>query len=192
MIPNKKQWQQWSLPSKYTTIGLILGVVSIFIGLASFFISSGENQDKINLKDEVKKAYREIRTDNKRKDKYIERYLKDRIAEIESIKTLEKNGNFVARIYYFSFWEKLTSTFRASVEIRQISDLNKKYSEEEGWGKAKLIQHDDDYEHTLYLGESEFVEIQNIEKDIVYEVRIVDFNYDSDEPPTFPFRFQVL
>ncbi len=49
-----------------------------------------------------------------------------------------------------------------------------------------------DYEQTIYLGEPEFLEIGNISRGVVYEIRMVDFNYDSDEPPTLPFRFQVM
>ena len=114
------------------------------------------------------------------------------LADLERVVILKKDNKFTVRIYYYSYWESLTSTFRASVEIRNITDLNKTYEDEEGWNKAPLIKPSDDYEHTIYLGESEFIEIQNISKGTIVDIRMVDFNYDSDEPPTLPFRFQVL
>jgi len=191
MIPNKKQWKQWSLPSRHTTIGLLVGIISVFVGFASFFISSDRGSEAIDLKLEVKEAYNEIQTESKREDQYIKRYLKDRIADIDNVEILETNNNPVARIYYYSYWTKLTSLFRASVEIRVISDLNSKYMEDEGWKKAILIDGDGDYEHTTSLVESEFVDVSNVSKGEIYEVRMVDFNYDSDEPPTAPYRFQV-
>lgn len=35
MIPTKKQWQKWSLPSKYSFVGVILGAIGIFITLTT-------------------------------------------------------------------------------------------------------------------------------------------------------------
>ena len=165
--------------------------MSLSVGLASFFISSDRGSETIDLKAEVKEAYNEIQTESKREGQYIKRYIKDRIAEIDHVEILDINNNPVARIYYYSYWEKLTSYFRASVEIREISDLNNKYGEDEGWKKAVLINGNGDYVHTTNLGESEYVDVSNVSKDMFYEVRMVDYSYDSDEPPTQPYRFQV-
>jgi hypothetical protein len=63
---------------------------------------------------------------------------------------------------------------------------------DEGWKKATLIESVEVYKHTVHLGESLFIEIKNISKGGTYDIRMVDFNYDSDEPPSHPFRFQVL
>ncbi len=192
MIPSRKQWQKWSLPIKYSTVGLLVGIISIFIGFASFFISGSRDVALIDFKAEVKEAYKDIQTENNKDNQYINRYLKDRIADIENVELMEININPIARMHYHSYWEKLTLHFRASIEIRQIFDLNKKYMEDEGWKKATLLNGGEDSVQTIFLGESEFVDVTKINRGGVYELRMVDFNYDSDEPPTLPFRFQVL
>lgn len=33
MLPSIKQWKNWSLPSKYTAIGLVIGVISLALGV---------------------------------------------------------------------------------------------------------------------------------------------------------------
>jgi hypothetical protein len=42
MIPSKSQWNSWSLPSKYTAIGLVVGLLSLLIGV---FYPLGSTQD---------------------------------------------------------------------------------------------------------------------------------------------------
>ena len=191
MIPSKTQWNQWSLPSKHATISLVAGIISAFLSMASFYISRDRESEKIDIKVEIKEAYNEIQTDSKKEDQYAGRYLKDRIAEIDKVQILETNKNPIVRIYYYSYWATLTSNFRASVEIREITNLNNKSFEDKGWKKATLIEGGGDYEHTTNLGESDFVDVLNVSKGKTYEVRMVDFSYDSDEPPTLPYRFKV-
>jgi len=146
----------------------------------------------MDVRGEVVSAFAEIRKNDEKKDKYVERYIKERIASIERVDVLDTDGGPVARITYHSYWETLTSHFRAAVQIRHITDLNREYEDEEGWAPAAVTGHIDDYAHAIYLGESTFVEIRDIQRGVVYEVRMVDFNYDSDEPPTRPYRFQAL
>ena len=190
MIPNRKQWQQWSLPSKYTTIGLLISIISIVVGVALSISASNTNQN-ITKKD-IKQAYQEIQKAKDTETEYNNRYLKERLANFEKVEILNKNNKYIARVYYYSYWEGLTFNFRASVEIRMVTNLNKSYKIDEGWGKATLIKSVEDYKHTIHLGESQFIEIRNISKGRTYDIRMVDFNYDSDEPPSLPFRFQVL
>lgn len=42
-LPSKLQWKNWSLPSKATYIGLILGLLSFIITMISFLITEIEN-----------------------------------------------------------------------------------------------------------------------------------------------------
>ncbi len=45
MIPNKAQWKNWSLPSKYTALGLLVGILSL--GATVYFSSpSVSNADE--------------------------------------------------------------------------------------------------------------------------------------------------
>lgn len=43
MIPNKKQWQQWSLPRKYTVVGTLIGIVAMILALLSFIADDNES-----------------------------------------------------------------------------------------------------------------------------------------------------
>ncbi|MCG7964822.1 MAG: hypothetical protein N0E54_19130 [Candidatus Thiodiazotropha taylori] len=48
MIPTRKQWQQWSLPSKYTALGLVLGIIGIAIAVFSItYIPNEKRQNGI-------------------------------------------------------------------------------------------------------------------------------------------------
>lgn len=42
MIPTKKQWSKWSLPSKLTAISAYLAFATALIGFVAFFLSEGE------------------------------------------------------------------------------------------------------------------------------------------------------
>ena len=46
MIPSKSQWKSWSLPSKYTAIGLIVGLLSLLLDLP-YPISSSQQGPKV-------------------------------------------------------------------------------------------------------------------------------------------------
>jgi hypothetical protein len=192
MIPNRRQWNQWSLPSKYTTVGLVLGVMSLLIGVTPWFSGSNKEKNKLAVEEEIKNAFSEMQKTNEKKDQYVKRYLKERIAEIEKVDISIKQRTLIVRIYYYSFWCKYTSHFGASVEIRNIGDLNKEYKENEGWKKAALKNHVSNYDHAIYFEEDSFIEINNLSRGKIYEARMVDFNYDSDEPPTLPFRFRTM
>ena len=42
MLPSKQQWAKWTLPSKYSLIGLFLGIIGIVIGLYSLTFGDQE------------------------------------------------------------------------------------------------------------------------------------------------------
>lgn len=47
MIPSKSQWKSWSLPSKYSAIGLIVGVLSLLVALVYPISPNHENRKVI-------------------------------------------------------------------------------------------------------------------------------------------------
>lgn len=53
MTPTKKQWKQWSLPSKYTAIGLVITVLSLGLyfndKISSYFQTSNKIQQNKDL-----------------------------------------------------------------------------------------------------------------------------------------------
>ena len=51
VIPSKNQWKSWSLPSKYSALGLLLAVVSTFSMIGGWFPL--ESQTKIESVAEV-------------------------------------------------------------------------------------------------------------------------------------------
>ena len=44
MIPSKKKWQNWSLPSKYTALGIVIGIVGIIIALIALVLDSNTKE----------------------------------------------------------------------------------------------------------------------------------------------------
>ena len=191
MIPSWTQWKKWSLPSKHTAISLLVGILSLFVGIAAWVFSGDNGETQNNIKNDLKQLIADVNDANRKEDEYVKRYLKERIGEIEKVEILESNSISVARIYYFSYWYKLTSNFRAAVEIRRVENLNEKYSDDQGWGNAHLLNQSGSEPNTIHLGETEYIDIDRLEKGSVYDVRFVDYNYDSDEPPALPFRFQM-
>ncbi len=192
MIPKKKQWQQWSLPSKYTAIGLLVAVFGIVFSL--FQIMGNQSNDELiaEVKAEIKNTYKDIQATEDSEKEYVDRYLKRQIADILDAKIYLSENRPRVRLYYESYWEGLTSSFSASLEVRRIDDLNKGYVHDEGWKEASLLQEGNSNDNTFYLGESKFVTIVGLKNGEVYEVRIVDHSYNSDEPPSYPHRFRVV
>jgi hypothetical protein len=45
MLPSRKQWNTWTLPSKYSLLGLLLGGIGIVVGLFGLFIKDAEVKD---------------------------------------------------------------------------------------------------------------------------------------------------
>ena len=191
MLPSKKQWKSWSLPSKYTTLSFLVGLVAFFLALIPFFKRDKNNEMLLFVRSEIRQTYEQMNQETSKKQEYVARYLKKPLAELYKHEAISIEAVSFVRIYYSSFWIKLTSSFHASVEVRLINELNKKYNDDEGWAKADLFENGEFIGHEVYLGESEYFTVSNLFYDAVYEVRMVDFNYDSDEPPTRQYRFQV-
>ncbi len=59
MIPNKQQYKKWSLPSKYTFIALIIGLIGLFLGVFGIWYAIDSNSsnnkkfDKLFENDEI-------------------------------------------------------------------------------------------------------------------------------------------
>jgi len=50
MIPSKKKWQNWSLPSKYIALGIVIGIVGIIIALIALVLDSNTKEtDSIHM-----------------------------------------------------------------------------------------------------------------------------------------------
>ena len=154
-------------------------------------VSDGNKELITKIKTEIKGAYKEIEKENDVKNSFVDRYLKERVAVILDVKSLPYENRIFLRLYYGSYWEGLTSTFSAAVEVRRIYDLNKKYTDEEGWEATTLLKNESFKDGLFYLGSSEYVTITNLLQAGIYEARIIDHSYDSDEPPSLPYRFKV-
>ena len=50
LIPSKKQWSKWSLPSKLTTLGALFGILSNTIECTHKLKLSGNKLQNCNLK----------------------------------------------------------------------------------------------------------------------------------------------
>ena len=51
--PSKGQWRQWSLPSRLTAIGALIGIVGIAVTLALFFVSRDSSVGGTDVADAV-------------------------------------------------------------------------------------------------------------------------------------------
>ncbi|GAB6060131.1 hypothetical protein [Desulfonatronum parangueonense] len=128
----------------------------MLFAIVSWISGGNDTERQAGVREEILRAFNDVREAEEKKDQYDERYLKKHIATIERVEFLEIGGRVVVRIYYYSFWGKLTSHFNASVEIRPIVNLNKTY-DEKGWVPAALVEHVIGYEHVIYLGQSDFL-----------------------------------
>ena len=193
MIPSKTQWRLWSLPSKYTAIGLLAGLIGLLVVVIQFIFDDSEKVLFSMIKDEVINSYKDIKAKELDKSAYIERYLKHPIAEIKKIEISVKGDKPIVYLYYNSYWESI-ALLRASIEFRKIVDLNKTYSEDEDWRKVTLRSNKEYENHIIDVGDTnaKYAIITNLSFGYVYEVRIVDYSYDSDEPPSLPFRFELF
>lgn len=56
MIPSKRQWKSWSMPSKHSTLGLVVGGIGVIVGVISICIPlflPAPNQSKENDIEEI-------------------------------------------------------------------------------------------------------------------------------------------
>ena len=56
MLPTKKQWKSWGLPSKYTALSLLLGIIGLIITVIAPIVSSDYIVEKMNLGGTEKKV----------------------------------------------------------------------------------------------------------------------------------------
>jgi len=180
------------LPSKYAAYGLLVAVVALLYSLFQENLDDGRKEFVSEIKSEIKRVYKDIKTENNLKKAYVDRYLKDRVAEIISVRVTVEENKANVHLYYQSYWEGLTSGFSASAEVRRIENMNKVFAENEGWEAAALLNRGRSNDDIFYLGEFEYVIITGLRYGDIYDVRIVDHSYDSDEPPSLPFRFKVI
>lgn len=54
VLPTKKQWQKWSLPSKHTAIGALLGILALVFSIFAYFVpASGSNEEPREIANSV-------------------------------------------------------------------------------------------------------------------------------------------
>lgn len=113
--PNKKQWNSWSLPSRYTTIGVLLGIVGIIVALVLHCRSTEQSK---NIQSQLDSLFLE-RHSEELKNKYPGGYM---LLSIDSSKNISKNEfipskrNFLEE--YEIDWNKM--------EIDEITDASVK------------------------------------------------------------------
>lgn len=121
IIPSKKQWSKWSLPSRLTAIGSYLAILMFALYIydkvveerRSKLIEETIRHQSLTFKDDVELTYSiEINNFEKRTFKYIE--------ELDDSITLKKNIN-----YYRKIKEKLAG--------KEVKHTNKE------WFKGKLL-----------------------------------------------------
>ena len=202
MIPTREQWKKWSLPSKLTAVGTAIGIISLlWTAVATFFASQpgvdlspvGEKLDKLEavVRQEVVPNVRQPLAYQTADREYLKRYLKDRLAE-ELVVVPEPGRTDAVRLTWETPWEPLVSHYRAAVEIRELSGAHAILDEESGWSKAVLRPADDvDEDGTVNLVGGKFAVVEGIMAGRIYELRLVDYNYDSDDPPSLPVRFTI-
>lgn len=190
MLPKAKQWQNWSLPSKYSAIGVALAILGILFSIFQYLSSGDEEEILKKINEEVDRAIETTKENDLQKQNYVNRFIKNPLAEIKMVKISEHNKKPIAYVYYDSEWIKLTSQYSAAIEVRTITDLNRNYPTDEGWLHATL-QEKSKKDNIINLCDKDYFILKNLNFDQVYEVRIVDHNYDSDDPPSNPFRFKV-
>ena len=119
MFPKPKQWKKWTLPSKYSDIGVILAIIGILFSFFQYWSSNDEEAILTNIKSEVEKAIETSKGRDIQKQNYINRYIKNPLAEIIEVKISRYENKPVAYVYYNSEWFKLTSNYMAAVEVRK-------------------------------------------------------------------------
>ena len=201
LLPKREQWKRWSLPSRLTAMGTYIGFLSLVIAavlaLVNHFDTSSIDQKLDSIYSLIEE--RPLRSGGNlliyqgTDADFVKRYLKRRLAEnLRITEVWDAEASSSVELAWDTHWEGVAAGYRAAVEIRTVSDAQAQLPEDEGWQPATLKTNAHVENNGVFsLVDGEPIILEGLSVDKVYDVRFIDANYDSDDPPSPPLRFSL-
>ena len=94
MLPSRKQWKNWTLPSKYSALGLLAGIIGLILTLSPFGESNNAREQKFI--EQLNTAQQELRNTVVARTKYS--FNPDFYSQEGVISTLDELNNYVSEM----------------------------------------------------------------------------------------------
>lgn len=128
---------------------------------------------------------------NSSPQEYVSRYLKEPVAENLKLDGINiTSAGIEVKFSWESSWESQTSHYRVGIETRVVTITSSEFLSE--WKHAKIVKAPElESDQTFNLSAGSSAVISGLKRGKIYDIRLIDNNYDSDDPPSGILRVNI-